>query len=97
MFTCRVKRVKKKNVTEAQFRRRTSAVGSAKARQKNNFHSNVVPESHQIQDLLKSRKKSPNLAKPDFLLIDIKSSRFYLFQWEKFVRELAFLIKPISD
>ena len=46
----------------AQFRRRASAVpnllqlGSTVARQKNDSDSDVVPESYQIQDLLKPRK-----------------------------------------
>ena len=46
----------------AQFRRRASAVpnllqlGSTVARQKHDSDSDVVPESYQIQDLLKPRK-----------------------------------------
>ena len=44
------------NTIKAQFRRRASAVpnliviGSTVARQENNFDSDVVPESNQIQD-----------------------------------------------
>ena len=52
---------------KAQFRRRASAVPnlivicSTVARQENNFDSDVVPESNQIQDLLMPRNNSsPN-------------------------------------